>query len=309
MLYRIPCYADLRLWRLCCFACCFSFFCLIGRAQVLPDSPEYNVMSEIARLKGKVLQNPNNAKVWFQLGRKYELRKEWGEAVHAYENAIRNKVEYGEAWQWLGWAYLRGHNEDEALKVFDELTALPSHAADGHFGIGWIRYAQGQYGKALAAYQKALQARPNFACAHYEIARAYLALSDPAAAQAQVEKLTKLDPALATYLGNELKRAARKPAAPVVADEIVGSKPYLLLYEKTKLPPAVKAYGLSGEVKLSVLVKEDGSASDIRPLSELPFGLTQIAIEAVEKFQFQPAIKLGKPIASKMVFTYMFWFD
>jgi hypothetical protein len=92
-------------------------------------------------------------------------------------------------------------------------------------------------------------------------------------------------------------------------DDALGKTPYLMFYEKTKLPASVKNCGMNGEVRLSVLINPDGSASVIKPISELPFGLTEIAIEAVEKFQFQPGVKLGKPVLTRIIFTYTFWLD
>ena len=63
------------------------FWSLIGHpgySQALPPgSPEYDTMNEIARLRGKILKNPDDAKAWFQLGRRYERLKEWGEAINA----------------------------------------------------------------------------------------------------------------------------------------------------------------------------------------------------------------------------------
>lgn len=243
-------------------------------AQALPPGPpDYDLMNEIARLREKILKNPDDVKAWFQLGRRYEQRKEWDEAIHAYETVIRKKTAHADAWKWLGWAYHRVNNDAEALKVFDELTAIPSHAADAYAGMGWIYYTQGQHIKAIESYKQATQARPDFAGAIYEIARTHIAMNDCEAARAQQATLTKIDPSLARFLQGEITRAENRV------------------------------------VKLNVLINPDGSASDIRPISELPFGLTEIAIEAVEKFQFQPAIKLGKPVPTRIIFTYTFWLD
>ncbi len=300
-----------------------AYFVFPGYSQALPPgSPEYDTMNEISRLRSKLLKNPDDAKAWFQIGRKYERLKEWGESITAYETAIRKRTTYGDAWLWLGWAYIRVNNEAEALKVFDELTAIPSHAADAHAGMGWIYYSQGQYTKALAAYKQAIQSRPNFAGVIYEIARIHLAMNDAEAARAQHATLTKIDPLLANFLQGEIKRKEKPDAASSAtksqniesqaitssSDEL-GRKPYLMIYENTKLPPSFKNFEMNGEVKLNVVINPDGSAVFIKPVSELPFGLTEIAIEAIEKFQFQPAIKLGKPVPTKMVFTYVFWLD
>jgi tetratricopeptide (TPR) repeat protein len=307
------------------FLIAIVFFWLLpvraGFAQALPPgTPEYDLMNEIARLREKIIKNPDDTKAWFQLGRRYEQRKEWGEAIQAYETVIRKKTAYADAWKWLGWAYIRVNNDAEALKVFDELTAIPSHAADAYAGMGWIYYTQGQYTKALEAYKQAIQARPNFAGAIYDIARTHIAMNNRDAARAQHAPLIKLDPLLAKFLQGEITRAENKALANVAAasniapqptslDDTLGKTPYLMVYEKTKLPASIKSCGMNGEVKLSVLINPDGSANVIKTISELPFGLTEIATEAVEKFQFQPGVKLGKPVPTRIIFTYTFWLD
>jgi Gram-negative bacterial TonB protein C-terminal len=175
--------------------------------------------------------------------------------------------------------------------------------------------------KALEAYKQAIQARPNFAGVIYETARTHLEMNDPEAARAQHATLTKIDALLADFLRGEIKRAEKRDSATVAAtspniapqqvtpDDALGRKPYLMVYEKTKLPTSIKNFEMNGEVKLNVLINSDGSASDIKPVAELSFGLTEIAIEAIEKFQFQPAIKLGKPVPTRIIFTYTFWLD
>jgi tetratricopeptide (TPR) repeat protein len=298
----------------------FSLSVCSGFAQALPPgTPDYDVMNEIARLRGKIVNNPDDIKAWFQLARRLEQRKEWDEAIKAYETVIRKKTEHADAWKWLGWTYFQANNHEEALKVYDELTAIPSHAADAYAGMGWIYYTQGRYTKALEAYKQALQARPNFAGAIYDIARTHVAMKDLEAARAQHAALNKLDPPLANFLQREITRAERKASAttattapntapqPVALDDSLSKKPYLMLYENTKLPASVKKSGINGEVRMNVLINPDGSAGDIKAIAELPFGLTEIAIEALEKFQFQPAVRLGKPVPVRMIFSYTFW--
>jgi tetratricopeptide (TPR) repeat protein len=300
------------------------FFCSLpvcpGFAQALPPgTPDYDVMNEIARLREKIANNPDNTKAWFQLARRLEQRKEWDEAIQAYETVIRKKAEYADAWKWLGWTYFRANNDVEALKVYDELTAIPSHAADAYAGMGWIYYTQGRYTKAIEAYKQALQAHPDFAGVIYDIARTHIAMKDIEAARAQHATLNKLDPPLANFLQREIIRAERKASATaattaqnialeyVMLDDTLSKKPHLMLYENTKLPASIKKSGINGEVRMNLLINPDGSVGDIKPISELPFGLTEIAIEALEKFKFQPAVKLGKPVPIRMIFTYTFW--
>ncbi len=293
--------------------------CPIFAQALPPGSPEYGVANDIIKLRAKVLKNPDDLKSLFQLGRKYEQRKEWGEAIKTYETVIRKKTDYGDAWLWLGWSYFRANNDEEALKVFDELTAITSHAPDAYAGTGWVYYKQGLYSKALASYKQAIQARPNFAGAIYDLGRTHIAMNNREAARAQQTALAGIDPTLANLLQREIDRAEKKASGAAAAsnaasksvalDDAFSRKPYALYYEKIKLPPSIKSCAMNGEVRLNVLINPDGSAGDIKPISELPFGLTEIAIEAVQKSQLDPVVEMGKPIPSRLIFTYIFWLD
>jgi TonB family protein len=62
----------------------------------------------------------------------------------------------------------------------------------------------------------------------------------------------------------------------------------------------------TGTVRLSVVFSSSGQVVNIRPLSQLPFGLTEKAINAARRIQFSPAIKDGRPVSSYAVIEYNF---
>jgi hypothetical protein len=53
---------------------------------------------------------------------------------------------------------------------------------------------------------------------------------------------------------------------------------------------------VTGNVRLRVQFLASGKIGKISPVSSLPYGLTEKAIEAAEKIKFEPAIKDGEPI-------------
>jgi TonB family protein len=55
---------------------------------------------------------------------------------------------------------------------------------------------------------------------------------------------------------------------------------------------------ISGIVVLELVIEADGRVSGGKVLKPLPFGLTQKAIDAVEKWRFEPALDGGKPVRS-----------
>jgi TonB family protein len=75
----------------------------------------------------------------------------------------------------------------------------------------------------------------------------------------------------------------------------------LLIHAAEALPwiPALKEK-YRGVVVVSALVGEDGLTSDVRVIRPLGMGLDKKAIEAVRHYQFMPAIKDGKPVATRI---------
>jgi protein TonB len=54
---------------------------------------------------------------------------------------------------------------------------------------------------------------------------------------------------------------------------------------------------IQGVVRVRVLVAADGSVKGVRPVSSLPDGLTEQAIQAAYQLRFRPAMKGGQPVA------------
>jgi TonB family protein len=61
-----------------------------------------------------------------------------------------------------------------------------------------------------------------------------------------------------------------------------------------------------GTVRLRALLASSGRISDIRPLNQLPYGLTEKAIEAARKMEYKPAMKNGHPVSIYVVLEYGF---
>jgi TonB family protein len=60
--------------------------------------------------------------------------------------------------------------------------------------------------------------------------------------------------------------------------------------------PEASAAKLEGTVTLSVVVGTDGLAHDINVVKSLGSGLDEKAVEAIQKWQFEPGTKSGQPV-------------
>lgn len=88
---------------------------------------------------------------------------------------------------------------------------------------------------------------------------------------------------------------------PVASDEPVPvgngvSTPHLLRKVEPEYSPEARSNRIQGTVILALVVNQKGRASDISIVSPLGFGLDERAIAAVEKWEFSPGMKDGKPV-------------
>lgn len=100
-------------------------------------------------------------------------------------------------------------------------------------------------------------------------------------------------------------------------NEIGGSEPSktepnqskgLVIKSKSKPPYTdyARFYLIEGSILLRVTFLADGKIGSISPVTKLPFGLTQNAIEAAKKVIFEPAIKNGVPYTVVKTLQYTF---
>lgn len=62
-------------------------------------------------------------------------------------------------------------------------------------------------------------------------------------------------------------------------------------------PQSAWATGIQGTVTLEVVVRTDGKVGAVRILEGLPAGINETAVQAVQRWQFQPATRDGEPVA------------
>jgi protein TonB len=79
----------------------------------------------------------------------------------------------------------------------------------------------------------------------------------------------------------------------------VDKKPQVTLQKSPDYPPLAKKAGKSGKVVLQMKIGSDGRVSDVEVVSAEPEGLFETAaIEAIEKWRFQPAMVGGERVAT-----------
>jgi len=99
---------------------------------------------------------------------------------------------------------------------------------------------------------------------------------------------------------------AKKPAAPAApkaappaAPNIV--PPVMLTRVEPDFSPEARAAKATGDVRLSLIVDENGLPRDVKVVRSVGYGLDEKAIEAVRKWTFRAGTKDGKPAALPVV--------
>ena len=69
---------------------------------------------------------------------------------------------------------------------------------------------------------------------------------------------------------------------------------------------AARAEDIRGDVRLRLILSADGSVKNIFPIKSLPLGLTESAMDAARRIQFEPAVRDGQPVSQFATFVYDF---
>jgi TonB family protein len=71
-------------------------------------------------------------------------------------------------------------------------------------------------------------------------------------------------------------------------------------------PEAARRARIQGVVVLECTIGKDGGVQNVKVLRGLPLGLTETAVEAVQKWRFQPSTLNGKPVEVLYILTVRF---
>jgi len=101
------------------------------------------------------------------------------------------------------------------------------------------------------------------------------------------------------------KKPAPEPASSLIVDSWT-LKPTITYREDAKYTEEARDNVTHGTVALSVVLRSNGSISDVKAVKGLPYGLTESAIDAIRKVRFKPGIKDGQPISIRTILEFKF---
>jgi TonB family protein len=87
------------------------------------------------------------------------------------------------------------------------------------------------------------------------------------------------------------------------------SRPEILLTTRPKYTELARRARISGVVVVEAVIDEQGNVTDTRVLKELPMGLSQAAVDAIQTWKFKPAAREGKSVPVYYVLSVNFQVD
>ena len=119
---------------------------------------------------------------------------------------VRSNPEDIGAWNLLGEAQRRAGQPGQATRTLERASVVGRTSFVTFFFLGEAYRDSQQLDRAVPAYREAARLSPEFAQAWYELGSASLRMGDRSEAQAALDSLQKLDPALAAKLKERMVR-------------------------------------------------------------------------------------------------------
>jgi tetratricopeptide (TPR) repeat protein len=126
---------------------------------------------------------PDDALVSFNLGMGLGHQGHYDEAIEAFDRVLKSHDDWAQAHYNRGIALLARERQDDALDAFERATELCESYAEAHFGCGNVHALKALESSGLldyyeldcatTAYKRAIQHRPGYAAALYNMGMLY----------------------------------------------------------------------------------------------------------------------------------------
>jgi TonB family protein len=260
-------------------------------------------------LERAVSLRPNSAAAQYDLGLAQIKEKKYEEAITSNRKALELKPEWADAYNNLGLAYAGLSRWKEAVTAYGEAVRLvPDYAGALHnLGIAYLRLGQISTAREVVAKLRQLnwdlQAR---------LWQEILGIEPPATVVAVPAPSPIVPPPTQTSPPEispqaPVDKAETNPPSNSSEEEECPSPLYRpsgvtqMAFMKEQLQVSYTADAVQnkveGKIVLQLVVCSNGRVSDISIDEALPFGLTELVIEAIRKVRFQPALLGTQPVS------------
>ena len=267
-------------------------------------------------LKQAVILQPNSPAAQYDLGLAQLKEKKYEDAITSNKKALELRRDWPDAYNNLGLAYAGLSRWKEAVAAYREAVRLiPDYAgALYNLGIAYLRLEQ-----KSATHEVIAKVRPLNHNLYAQLWQEVLAIERPAHVPAVTAPTPSASPPTQTSSPETSPTNSDDRAETEVRSNSSADEKCLPFYrqsdvtqmafmkEQLQVPYTAEAVQnkVEGKIVLQFVVCSNGRVSDITTDQALPFGLTELAIEAIKKVRFQPAL-LGTqpvPVMTKQTFA------
>jgi TonB family protein len=231
----------------------------------------------------------------------YESERKWEQAVEAAQRAIpllSSSTLQARAYDQLGMVYMVMRIPDALGKAEDALRR------GANLGGGWGAMARYHLAEVLLMQERWRDA--------LETARLYLKEPGPEPPSKFIKQAHVFICWSRSRLPREPAPALGKETEPIQIKEGKEGevqRPELLFQADPQYTEQARAAGTTGTVIVEAIIDAEGCVTNVRPLQELPNGLTESAMSAVSKWAFSPATLEGQPVKVYYILTINFSID
>lgn len=187
-------------------------FCNLKNEKAAFHTQSIKLAQEISMLsiesieeKPEKIEDTYNELDWFQKGLEYQKSKNFKKAEYAFQQAIRLKPDFYEAYINLGNVYFILGNYNEAIDSYN-YALKNNHNNTLYNKIGTAYFILGDYDKAIDAYKKAVNTGQTSPETHFNLGLLYFLAGNNEEAFNEYVKLTKVNVELAESLFDLLYR-------------------------------------------------------------------------------------------------------
>ena len=141
------------------------------------------------------------SRIHLNLGEIYLRQEKFPQAIRHYQEALKQKPEFAEAFYNLGFIAIREGRLDEAVEHYKAALKVQPDMAEAHYFLGNIYGEQNQFKPAENAYQRVIKIQPSFHRAYERLAHLYGQTGNHINKAVELaEKAVELQPNSAAYL-------------------------------------------------------------------------------------------------------------
>jgi TonB family protein len=293
----------------------------------------------IKSLRAATKKDKTDADAWHYLGLALVKQHKMKDARKAFETALQLRPAFVPSLNGLAYVLILQNALGEAYSAVEKSLKIEPRNAETHYLFGTILMRQDAFNRVLDQAEESIKNDPSYAPALLLQTEALVgmvgnemsaatdetpdvrdvllkkAASRLDAATAALDKFSKLNPqnadavALAeqiktmrVYSGANSTGGARTifSSKELTTRAVILEKPEPLYTERARLD------GVTGAVRIRMVLASDGTVQYVFAVRRLPDGLTEKAIEAARKIKFIPATKDGRRVSQYVTIDYNF---